>query len=98
MKDGSVSRSETLDHMLRVYGNTPSEKAVIEPQLLNVFSGSRGWSGKVYVDKGKVRAHVITQKTPPLGRFVRQEFDSGGLQHSEGTLSSLVLCISRVLV
>ena len=76
MKDGTASRSETLAHMLRVYGNTPEEKEVVEPQLINVFTGSRGWQGRVYINRGKVRAHIIVQKTPPLGRFVRQEFDN----------------------
>ena len=38
-------RAETLEHMLRVYGNTAEERAIIEPQLINVFRKKAGWKG-----------------------------------------------------
>ena len=69
-----ASRAETMDHMTRVYGDTPEERAIIEPQLINVFRHKANWRGFVYLIKKKVRAHVIGEKITNVTRFVRSEF------------------------
>jgi hypothetical protein len=69
-----TNRATTFEHLLRVYGDTDEEKRIIRPQLASVYNGTRGWSGKCFVEKGRVRAHIIMQQPKPLSRFVRQEF------------------------
>ena len=76
-------------HMLRVYGDNAEERQIIDTQLASVYTKQPGWSGSTYMVRGKVRAHVIVQKPPTLGRFVREEFSTKSLRqvraHTKGS-------------
>ena len=62
-------RQQTYDHV--------DKFSLLPDQLLvPVYEGTKGWSGKVYLLKKKVKAHLILRDPKPLGRFVRFYFDN----------------------